>query len=356
MKRDITVLLTGAGAPGAPGIVNCYRNNGERRIRIVGVDANENASGKGLTDAFYVVPKASSADFIPEILSICKQESVDIVVPIVTRELENFALNKVQFMRAGIKISVLDAETLHIVNDKGNLLDAIKAQKIDTARYKIVNTDQELFRAIHEIGYPDSPVCIKATMGNGSRGVRIIDPKGNGYERFFNEKPNSSYTSYETVFEALNGREIPRMMVMECLPGSEYSVDVLSTESEIIAMVCRKGTRVVSSIQVESVIENNTVVLDLCRAVTGKLKIVGEFGFDIKCDCMEKPYIIEINPRLTAGIVACAAAGCNIPYFELLRQMDEPIPNYEIKYGVVMTRHWQEEFFGASGEKIDWLG
>ena len=44
--RPITVLLTGCGAPGVPGIIKCLRKNGERDIRIVGVDMNENA-GEG---------------------------------------------------------------------------------------------------------------------------------------------------------------------------------------------------------------------------------------------------------------------------------------------------------------------
>ena len=36
--RDITVLMTGCGAPGAPGIIKGFRNNGERSIRLIGVD------------------------------------------------------------------------------------------------------------------------------------------------------------------------------------------------------------------------------------------------------------------------------------------------------------------------------
>ena len=46
MENTVTVLMTGAGAPGAPGIIRCLRKNGERSIRIVGVDMNENAAGR----------------------------------------------------------------------------------------------------------------------------------------------------------------------------------------------------------------------------------------------------------------------------------------------------------------------
>lgn len=354
MKKDITVLLTGAGAPGAPGIINCYKKNGERNIRIIGVDANSNAAGKGLVDAFYKVPSASDPDFISSVLSVCDAEKIDIVVPIVTRELEHFSKNKSLFEEKKIKVSVMDFDTLKIVNDKGNLLDAMKASGIPTAEYYIANNSEQLFNYIDKLGYPYKPVCVKATFGNGSRGVRIIEADGDGYDRFFNEKPNSSFISYSTVYNALNGRDIPKMMVMEYLPGDEYSVDVLSDKEKIISMICRKGTKVVSSIQVESVIVDNSKIISLCSEVVKKLHISGVFGFDVKCDIYGNPRIIEINPRLTAGIVACAAAGCNIPYLELLRQLGETIPEQKIQYGVVMTRRWEEVFYDATGSRIDW--
>ena len=42
--ENITVLITGASAPGAPGIIKSLRLPDEREIRIIGVDMNR-ASG-----------------------------------------------------------------------------------------------------------------------------------------------------------------------------------------------------------------------------------------------------------------------------------------------------------------------
>ena len=50
--KDLNVLMTGAGAPGAPSIIKCLRKNGERSIRIVGVDMNEKSNGRRLVDVF----------------------------------------------------------------------------------------------------------------------------------------------------------------------------------------------------------------------------------------------------------------------------------------------------------------
>ena len=66
--KDLNVLMTGAGALGAPSIIKCLRKNGERNIRIVGVDMNEQSNGRRLVDVFYQVPAARDDGYIDAIL------------------------------------------------------------------------------------------------------------------------------------------------------------------------------------------------------------------------------------------------------------------------------------------------
>ena len=56
--KEITILLSACGSPSMPGMIACFRNNGERRIRIVGMDMSEEPSNRYLVDAFYTVPAA----------------------------------------------------------------------------------------------------------------------------------------------------------------------------------------------------------------------------------------------------------------------------------------------------------
>jgi carbamoyl-phosphate synthase large subunit len=52
----VTVLMTGAGAPGASGIVRSLRRSSEPDVRIVGVDMDPQAYGFALVDDHAVVP------------------------------------------------------------------------------------------------------------------------------------------------------------------------------------------------------------------------------------------------------------------------------------------------------------
>ena len=117
--KSIRVFITGAGAPGAPGIIKSLRKVTERKIEISGGDANPgNSVGAGLLDKIFQIPFPESPDFIERVLGLCVNEKVDVILPLVTRELIVFALNKDLFKRNGISVSVSDPEPLRIANNK----------------------------------------------------------------------------------------------------------------------------------------------------------------------------------------------------------------------------------------------
>lgn len=353
--QPITVLLTGCGAPGAPGIIKCLRKNGERQIRIVGVDMSENAGARGMVDAFYTVPAAKDPQFIDRIIDICKLESVDVIEPIVTRELMKFAKAKGQLEALGIKTVAMDPDVLEVVNNKANLLARMKAIGLPTAEFEVVHSLEELVSAISKLGYPEKAICVKGAEGNGSRGVRIVDPTVSRYDLFFNSKPNSMYISYEELIRTLGEKnEIPEMLVMEYLPGEEYGVDVLCDHGKILVEAGRYNYEVNSSIPQGCIIERRDAPFQIVEDLCAKLHIDLHANFDFKYDVSGIPRLIEINPRLSATIVSYAAAGVNFPYLGIKRVLGEELDVCEPMYGTRMVRHYQEEFLSPDGTPIVW--
>lgn len=352
--KNLNILMTGAGAPGAPSILNCLRNNGERDLYIVGVDINELATCRTKVDKFYKVPTANSPDFIDSIINICKKEMVDVVVPIVTKELEGFAVAKERFEKMGIKLTVMDYEPLHIANNKGLLLGAMKNAGIRTPNFRVVNTIEELEQVAYELDYPSKPIVIKPTFGNGSRGTRILDESHSKYDRFFNQKPNSMYSTLKDVIDIFKEKEsIPEMMAMEYLPGDDLSVDILADHGEILYTSCRRGT-VVNSIMVSSVVDLNQEAINLCVEVTKLLNLDGNMGFDTKMDDNGIPQLMEINPRLPAGVVNSVAAGVNFPYLRIKQVLGEELPECFVKEGVMMQFRNEEMLYNPDGTEITW--
>lgn len=355
MGLDIVrVLITGAGAPGCPSILNCLRNNGERELFIVGVDMNPMAACRMKVDKFYQVPPASDPAFIDKVLEICREEKIQVLISIVTRELELLAAAKDRFAEVGTIVSVMDYEPLHIANNKGLLLTAMREWGIPTPDFRVVLTPEELEKAVYELGYPEVPVVVKPTFGNGSRGVRILDAKRSRYDQFFKEKPNSQYMRIEELMAIIGEKnEIPEMMVMEYLPNEDVSVDILADHGKTLYYSCRQGV-VISSIMVSSIIKFHEEAIELAKKITELLKLDGNMGFDMKVDKDGRPQLMEINPRLPAGVVNTVVSGLNMPYLRIKQILGEEMPDCHAVEGYMMQLCNEEILYNPDGSLAEW--
>lgn len=349
-----TIMLTGAGAPGMPGILKCL-NKYRDQIRLIGADADANAPSRKEFDRFYTIPLANDKGYEITILRICKDEKVDLIIPVVTKELAVLASAKERFKENGVLIGVMELEKIRIANNKGLLFKLLEQIGIPTPQYYIAENVQEVKIAIKKLSKTCTGVVVKPVEGNGSRGVRIIDYKRSAFDAFFREKPDGMYISEGELLKILGEKEklnIP-LMVMKYLCGREYSVDIVAMEGKVQAAVCRVGLKVVSSNQTSSMVVDEPRVVKLCEDVVKKLRLSGNVGFDLKEDEKGNVFILEINPRLTGGIVTCLAAGANMPWLGIQSWLGMKVQMPEIKYGVRMQRYWNETFFDENDEQLE---
>lgn len=343
--RDITVLITAAGNVFMPGTTSCLKNNGERDIRLIGVDMNDDPTIGQMCDKYYSVPRGDAPNYIDNLLDICKKENVEVILPIMSVELNALAANKKKFEDAGVAVSVSNEKALSIANDKLKLFDFMKDHDIPCAEYEAVHNIDELTTAVKRLGYPDNPVCIKATHGSGSRGFRILDERQSRFEMFINQKPTSCYAALEEIKSVLSeAPEFPELLVMEFLPGNEYTIDLLADNGKVLYNCCRKSMNMENSIMLDGVVEDNKAVKELCRRVTEALGLDGNIGYDVKERVDGTPIIMECNPRITAGIPVFTAAGVNLPYLNVKRLLGEELPKCEARYGTVVKRRWKEMY------------
>jgi carbamoyl-phosphate synthase large subunit len=141
-KSQVVVMMTGAGAPGAPGIIKSLRLNGEREIKIVGVDIDDQfSSGEGMVDYFYKIPSPGNEQlFIDKVLEIAGKHEVRVIIPLVTRELFVFSKHIDQFLEKGIQVLVSDYKPLLIANDKYELMTYCSKNDIPAPEFYKVNS------------------------------------------------------------------------------------------------------------------------------------------------------------------------------------------------------------------------
>lgn len=343
--RDITVMVTAAGNQYMLGLADCLKNNGERNIRLIGVDMNDDPTILQMMDACYQVPRATDPTYIDTLFNICKVEKVDIIMPVMSAELFSLVENIDVFKSTGTIVSVSNLKSITIANNKLNLYNFMKNNGVDVPRFSAVNSINELDDAFKTAGYPDNPVCIKATELSGSRGIRIIDPNKSRYDILFGEKPNSFYISYEELKEILSERsEMPQMMVMEALSGEEFSVDLVADKGKVLYMAARQSNSITASIPMEATLFHDKKAYEICEKLVELLDFDGNADFDFRYNSEGYPVLMEINPRVAATMAIFKEGGMNLPYLRIKQLLGEELPNIEIKTGVKMKRRYAEMF------------
>src|SRR3989344_7663097 len=188
MKKT-TVLLTGSGGPGGPGIIKSVHLAKTRKIRVIATDMEKTSIADGLADVFYVVPPAKDSGFIKAILKIAKKEKVEVILPLNTGELEGFAQNRNIFEKENIKISICSSESLQIANSKYLLMSHCQRINVAVPEFYLVKSLPEFLEKVTKLGYPLKKVCIKPPISNGSRGFRVLDATINKMDIFLHQKP-----------------------------------------------------------------------------------------------------------------------------------------------------------------------
>jgi carbamoyl-phosphate synthase large subunit len=347
--NGVTVLMTGAGAPGASGVARSLYTNDERPVRIVGVDMNPEAYGFALVDEAYTVPGGREAGYVDRMVELADREDVDVVLPLTTAELEPLSANRERF---DATVAVSEPAALTTANDKGALYDLLGGEGFEAApAFRRVDTEAEFVAACEALGYPERPVCFKRPVASGMRGFRVLDPSADQLTRLLEEKPDAAVTTLEEVRPVLAGAErFPELVVMEYLPGREYSVDVLARGDAVGPVVPRTRSRTRAGISFEGTVEANDRLIEETGAICRRLGLEYAVNLQFRYDADGEPRLIEINPRVAGTVIMSVGAGANVPYYAVKYALGEAVPDPEIRWGTRMVRYWQELFHGPEGE------
>ena len=344
-RKNVNILMTGAGAPGAAGILKCLQH--EKSFHITGADADPNAVGRYLNEDFETIPFANDPAFIDTVLSICQKKNIHVLLSLVTKELIPLSQHFHEFELAGTKLLVSSPASLEIANNKSRLYEFLEWRGIAVPEFRVVETVDQFKLAVEELGYPSKPVCFKPSVSNGSRGFRIISEQMNELDLLFNHKPTSTYISLKEATRILSEGFFPELLISEYLPGEEYSVDCLASKGEPILVVPRLRKRIINGISVEGEFVNEKNIIDYCRLIIKELQLHGNIGIQLKKSGSGQFLILEINPRVQGTISALLGAGINLPVLAIKKELGLPILPAElnVKWGTKFTRYWEEVFY-----------
>jgi carbamoyl-phosphate synthase large subunit len=341
----INILMTGAGAPGAAGIIKCLQQNPSFNITVA--DADKNAIGQHLVKNFEIIPFAKEENFVEGVLAVCRKHNIHVLLPLVTKELIPLALHKKDFEANGVKVLVSKTSSLEIANNKSRLYEFLQWRGIDVPDFRIVETIDQFKTAAAELGYPGKTICFKPAEANGSRGFRIINADLDEAYLLFNEKPNAIFISYTDALRILSSKPFPELLVSEFLPGEEYSVDCLANNGDTIIALPRLRKKMINGITAEGEFVHDGNIINYCIQIIKELKLHGNIGIQVKKSSAGNFLILEINPRVQGTIAAALGAGVNLPAMAVKQELGLTITPEEtvVKWGTKFGSYRTEVFF-----------
>lgn len=342
--KNIAILSTACGAMFMPGFLQCLKANGERNIRIIGADISGDCEAMGfLVDKYYKVPPYSNPEYVDCLIDICQRENVDIFFPHISMELPYVSARIADFQSRNIMVAITDAGTLKLANNKFRLYEFLKSKGLCVPEYFLIKSADELRYRANDLGYPRQPVVVKMTENSGSRGVRIIKAGLSKSKLFMNSKPSSMYISLDEMCAIIDDcNPVPELMAMRYIPGEEYTVDLLADKGRTVYIAGRRNTASSLSIAQASVVEMKDDAYLMCSRIVSELGLDGNIGFDFMLDENDRPWLTDLNPRITATIIIYAAAGLNLPYLRVKQMLGEPLPTIDIAYGTKLIRKYRD--------------
>lgn len=335
---NITILVTGCGAPGIKGTLYSLENNFDgRRIKTIGTDVTDEAIGKYLCNKFYKINKPSSNEYLTKLLSICKEESVDVLMPQNTAELSVLARNKDDFDDVRTTVAVSDKQAIEIANDKYKLMKVAIETGVPVPKFYLVDNFEDLIKRAESLGWPNRPVVIKPPVSNGMRGLRIINESIDLRDAFFNEKPAGVFLRMNNLREIL-GPTFPRLLIMENLDYDEYTVDLLSSNG--LTIIPRKRDLIKSGITFNGTVEKNEDIIEYSEKLSRNVGLKYAYGFQFKMSDDRMPKLLESNPRIQGTMVLATFAGANIIYGAVKYTLGEDLPEFDINWGTRILRYW----------------
>ncbi|WP_290818073.1 ATP-grasp domain-containing protein [Halovivax sp.] len=348
-----TVLLTGAGTPGAAGILTGIERSG-LRTTLVGADAHEDAYGFAMVDESYAVPHGRAEGYLDSVRDLVAREAVDVIFPTERDDLEPLAEAKAEFADRGVTVMVSDPDPLSIASERGRLYRFLERNQFAAAPdFGCVDERDDFVAAVERLGYPERPVRIARSGDDEADGVRILRSTADRTELPAESRPGTLETTLETVLAITDELStFPEFVVMEHLPGPEYGVDIVATDVAVPAVVARRRERTSAGATVAGTVEYDERLIANARAIVAALDLEYNVTLRFRYDADDRPKLVEIAPYVSGSISLSVGAGANLPAMGLRHALDRPVEEPDVAWGTSMRRYWQELIETPAGRTV----
>lgn len=319
----IKILFTGVGR--RVELLQAFRNAAlvlNKDLKIYGADMDGTAPALVYCDYVRRVVAMKDPAYIDNLLEICKEDKIDLIIPTIDTDLLVLSENEERFDLVGTKVMVSAPNKISICRDKNNT-----------------------YQFFVDCG-------LKAPMSvNDWKEYRC------GFPAFIKPKDGSSSIN---AFKAKNveelemyARQIDNYIVQPFVSGREYTIDIFCDwDGNPVTIVPRERLQVRAGEVLKTQIFMDQVMIEESKTLCKAFKPCGPMTVQLIRDDASIDWFIEINPRLGGGAPLSMKAGARSAETILKLLNGEAVGKFEIDDGAVYSRFDQSVYITGGKERI----
>jgi carbamoyl-phosphate synthase large subunit len=257
--------------------------------RVLATDCSWYSSAFHDADEAFLVPRIDDPFFVDQMLRICEQNEVDLVIPTLDPELPVYAEARERFADVGTTVAVSSPEVVAISGDKQRTHEWLVTNGFPTVRQGSL---------ADVLGNRDAwhfPLVVKPRFGSASIGVTFVND--------IDQLQHAAAAQPDAVIQTL-------------ARGHEHTIDVLAARDGTCRATVPRRRLEVRAGEVSKAVTVRSAPLEelaakLCEALPGTFGALNVQVF-MSEDGSELA-VIELNARFGGGFPLALAAGANFP-------------------------------------------
>lgn len=257
------------------------------------------------------LPFVDDPDFIPALARVVKEKDIDAIYPTMDSVITKVKRHENEL---GCMVIAPPVETTEICLSKKLTYECLKGVLNIPAIYNPRAIPVEAF-----------PVFAKPIVGYSARGTKKLN-------------------SQVEVSNFLEGKS--DMLVLEYLPGEEFTVDCFTDRNGILLFAgARKRNRVSNGISVNTFfVEDQSEFTELARKINAKIAFRGAWFYQVKRNKEGKLTLLEIAARLGGSSLLSRAVGVNFALLTLFDAFDYNVEVFKNDYNVILDRALESRY------------
>jgi carbamoyl-phosphate synthase large subunit len=301
----MNVLLTCAGR--RVELVEFFRDALAGSGRVVAADSDADAPALTAADRAAVTVRVLDSGYVDQLVDLCREESVGLVVPSLETELPLLSRARARFAAVGTTVVVPDPEVTELCFDK-----VAADQLLEKCGLLVPGSHLGLEAALAAIDAGDLgfPVIVKPRWGTTSLGLQRAEDRDELVRAFSLSTAGLAASDLAGSTSDADGCGV---LVQPEIAGEEYGLDIVNDlEGRYVATFAKRKLRMRFGQTDRAVTVEHPELLRVGEVIG---RAIGHPGL-LDCDVMvvdETVYVLDLNPRIGGGYPFSHRAGANYP-------------------------------------------